>query len=121
VDYTNPLSIFFNYGRYDVVDATAEGFGQGQLGKLSQFVADASSVKANGIIVDAYASPEDNLPPYQLPSSRAEAVKNKLVQLFDATPTQPAITVQTTAVLGGDPSTYPRLRRADVYIITRTT
>jgi hypothetical protein len=120
-DQTTPLSIFFNYGRYDVVDATGEGFGQDQLAKLSKFVADATSVKATGIIANGFASPENNLPPYQLPLNRANAVKNKLNQLFDFTPTRPTITVNTTTVLPGDPSTYPQLRRADVYITSRAT
>jgi hypothetical protein len=115
------LSIFFNYGRYDVVDATAEGLGQGQFGKLSKFVGEATAAKATGITVNGFASPENNLPPYQLPLNRATAVKNKLDQLFDFTPTRPTITVKTTAVLAGDPSTYPSLRRADVSVTSQAT
>lgn len=119
IDATNPLSIFFNYGRYDIVDVTNEGLGQGQDAKLTKFVADATSVRASAITVSGFASPEDNLPNSQLPSNRANAVKNRLDQGFAAGPVQPTVNVSTTSVLSGDPSTYPSLRRADIYIVSR--
>jgi hypothetical protein len=113
---TNPLPIFFNYGRYDVLDSTNEGLGQGQLAKLAKFVADATSVRASAIVVDGFVSPEDNLPNAQLPLHRATAVKNRLDSLFAAISIKPTITKRTTSILSGDPSTYPSLRRANVYI-----
>lgn len=119
-DRTNPLSIYFNYGRYDIVDATNEGLGQGQLAKLTKFVADASSSRAREVVVDGFASPEDNLPGSQLPLNRANAVKNRLDQLFATASVKPTISSRTTNVLSGDPSVWPSLRRADIYITARS-
>jgi hypothetical protein len=119
IDATNPLSIFFNFGRYDIVDATNEGLGQGQDAKLTKFVADAISVRASEITVNGFASPENNLPNSQLPLNRANAVKNRLDQSFATSPVKPTISVRTTSVLSGDQSTWPSLRRADIYIVSR--
>lgn len=119
LDATNPLSIFFNYGRYDILDVTNEGLGQGQNAKVAKFVADATAVRASEIIVNGFASPEDNLANSQLPTHRANAVKNRLDQLFATSAMKPTISVRTTSVLSGDPSTWPALRRADVYIVSR--
>jgi hypothetical protein len=120
IDRTNPLSIYFNFGRYDIVDSTNERLGQGQIAKLNQFVADATSARAREIVADGFASPESNLPPFQLPLNRANAVKNRLNQLFAPSPVKPTITVRTTSVLTGDPSTWPSLRRVDIYITSRS-
>ena len=119
MDRKRPLSVFFNYGRYDVVDVTNEGLGQGQTAKLTKFVADATAAKASEITVSGFASPEDNLPNSQLPAHRASAVKKRLDELFASSSIKPTIGVTTTSVLSGDPSTYPSLRRADVYIAKR--
>jgi hypothetical protein len=119
-DKTNPLSIYFNYGRYDVVDVTNEGLGQGQAAKLTKFVADAASSRAREIAVDGFASPEDNLPNSNLPLNRATAVKKRLDQLFANTSVKPTISARTTNVLSGDPSVWPSLRRADIYITSRS-
>jgi hypothetical protein len=119
VDATNPLSIFFNYGRYDIVDVTNELLGQGQSAKLTKFVADATAVKASEIIVNGYASPEDNLANSQLPLHRATALKNRLDQLFASGPVRPTVSVRTTSVLAGSQATWPSLRRADIYITAR--
>jgi hypothetical protein len=116
----NPLSIFFNYGRYDVVNVTNEGLGQGQSAKLTKFVEDATRVKASEITVNGFASPEDNLPNAQLPLNRATALKNLLDQRFATGPVKPTVTVKTTSVLSGDQSTWPSLRRADIYIVSPT-
>lgn len=119
-DKTNPLSIYFNYGRYDVVDVTNEGLGQSQYAKLTKFVADATSSRAREVVVDGFASPEDNLPNSELPLHRANAVKNRLDQLFATTSVKPTISARTTNVLSGDPSVWPSLRRADIYITSRS-
>jgi hypothetical protein len=118
-----PLSVFFNYGRYDVLDSTNEGLGQGQLAKLNEWAVSAAKAGARSISVDGYASPEDNLANSQLPLNRATAVKNKLDALFSALfaanpSSAPTITTRTTNVLSGDSSTWPQLRRADVYIVS---
>jgi hypothetical protein len=121
MDRNNPLSIFFDYGRYDIRDATAEGLGQGQLAKLNKFVADATAARASAITVNGFASPEQNLPNAQLPFQRATAVKNRLDQLFVPSGIKPTISIEMTQILTGDPSTWPRLRRADIYITSRAT
>jgi hypothetical protein len=113
-----PLPIFFNYGRYDVLDSTTEGLGNGQLARLANFVASATAVQASEIAVDGFASPEDNLPNAQLPLHRATAVKNWLDNRFASTSIRPTIKTATTSVLAGDPSTYPSLRRANVYVVS---
>jgi hypothetical protein len=108
--------VFFNYGRYDIVDTTVEGLGQNQFAGIDKFVADATASNASQIVVNGYASPEDNLPPGQLPLHRATALKNRLDQRFATGSVRPTITVKTTSVLAGDPSTYPSLRRADASV-----
>ena len=81
-----PVSVFFNYGRYDILDSTNEGLGSGQNAKLATFVSDATRARASAIDVNGFASPEDNLSNAQLPLHRATAVKNRLDQLFAAGP-----------------------------------
>jgi hypothetical protein len=115
-----PVSVFFNYGRYDIVDTTNEGLGSGQNAKLATFVSDATRARATAIDVNGFASPEDNLSNAQLPLHRATAVKNRLDQLFAAGPVKPTITVRTTSVLAGDQSTWPSLRRADATVTSRS-
>ena len=113
----SPLSIFFNYGRYDIVDTTVEGVGQNQNAKVAKFVADATAARANQIVVTGFASPEDNLTT-TLPLHRAQRLKNTLDQLFAAGAVRPTITVGPTGVLNGAPSTYPSLRRADASVVS---
>src|SRR5262249_57034391 len=46
-DAYNVLSIFFNYGRYDIVDSTNQGLGQDQNTKLTKIVAAPTSLPAS--------------------------------------------------------------------------
>jgi outer membrane protein OmpA-like peptidoglycan-associated protein len=116
-DATNPLSIFFNFDSPVVVDQTNEGAGTGQFAKLQGFAESARGVSVKALTINGFASPEgDAAHNATLARNRATSVQTLLTPLLSGV----AITIGTTAELPGPPSTFPSLRRADVFITART-
>ncbi|WP_190093965.1 OmpA family protein [Streptomyces melanogenes] len=109
----NPLSIYFNFDSPLLVDQTAEGVGTAQSARLQQFAQQARGVNATAVVVNGYASPEgQESHNATLARNRANAVRDRLAGLLPGV----ALTVGTTGALPGGPTSYPSLRRADVFI-----
>jgi outer membrane protein OmpA-like peptidoglycan-associated protein len=115
-DEGNPLSIFFNFDSPTLVDQTNEGRGTAQFARLQAFASQAQGVRATVITINGFASPEgDANHNATLARNRAASVRNVLGSQL------PGITINigVTGTLAGDPSSFPNLRRADVFISNR--
>jgi outer membrane protein OmpA-like peptidoglycan-associated protein len=109
----NPLSMFFNFDSPALVDHTNEGQGVGQLAKLQTFATNAQAARTTAITINGFASPEgDAAHNAQLAHNRAVSVQQVLQPLLPGV----AITLGVTGTLAGDPSQFPSLRRADVFV-----
>jgi outer membrane protein OmpA-like peptidoglycan-associated protein len=110
---TTPLTIYFNYDRFDIVDTTAEGVGQAQFARLNEFVANASAARAASIRINGLASPEGSVAYNRaLATSRAQALVGYLQPRLPSVPIQ----IGTTGEVPGPQDAWPQLRRADVFI-----
>ena len=112
-----PLTVFFNLDKVDLVDVTAEGR-SGQDKAIDDFVAAAKACKATAVLVRGYASPEGTMQRNrELVGKRADALAAALrSKLNGATP---SVTVTTAfgGVISGPPSQqYPELRRAEAAV-----
>lgn len=115
-DQGNPLSIFFNFDSPALLDQTNEGRGTGQFARLQDFAVHAQSVHATAITINGFASPEgDAGHNATLASNRAASVRNVLASQLPGV----TINIGVTGTLSGDPSSFPGLRRADVFITNR--
>lgn len=109
----NPLSIYFNFDSPLLVDQTAEGVGTAQSARLQQFAQQARGANATAVVVNGYASPEgQEAHNATLARNRANSVRDRLAGLLPGV----ALTVGTTGELPGSATSYPSLRRADVFI-----